>query len=269
MARLARTKEAKTPRKGVPLHPVEVRGGKAYIGARHIGLGRRKDKPDPRDSIARLPALPRAAEAALPDYKNWGDSTWRGDQGAFPHCVAYSATHRIENSPTTYPESGPVVDPTDVYARAQLIDEYAGENYDGTSVRAGAKVMLEKGFISEYQRITTLQELIDFLRRPASAGGGPVLIGIDWYSSMFSPVYEQDALGDYRWMLVPSGSAAGGHAVLVNGVNVPRMTFRILNSWGRDWGVDGRASMRFSDMEDLLFSQGGDAWRYVEKRPVA
>jgi hypothetical protein len=33
--------------------------------------------------------------------------------------------------------------------------------------------------------------------------------------------------------------------------------------------VDGRASMRFSDMDDLLFSQGGDAWMYVEKRPTA
>ena len=96
-----------------------------------------------------------------------------------------------------------------------------------------------------------------------------MLIGIDWYSGMFSPVYEKDALGDYRWMLIPTGSVAGGHAVLVNGVNVPRKTFRILNSWGRDWGVDGRASMRFSDMESLLFSQGGDAWRYVEKRPAA
>jgi hypothetical protein len=129
--------------------------------------------------------------------------------------------------------------------------------------------MLEKGFISEYQRITTLQDLIDFIRRPATAGGGPVLIGVDWHSGMFSPVYEKDALGDYRWMMVPTGSVAGGHAVLVNGVNVPRMTFRILNSWGRDWGVDGRASMRFSDMEKLLFSDGGDAWRYVERRPPA
>jgi hypothetical protein len=268
VAKLAKTKEAKAPKEGVRLHPVEVKDGKTYIGARHIRLGRRKDKRDPRDKIARLPALAPVAEVVLPDFKYWADSTWRGDQGAFPHCVAYSATHRIENSPTTYPEPGPVIDPTDVYDRAQLIDEWPGENYDGTSVRAGAKVMLEKGFISEYQRITTLQELIDFIRRPATAGGGPVLIGIDWYSGMFSPVYEKDALGDYRWMLIPSGAVAGGHAVLVNGVNVPRMTFRILNSWGRDWGIDGRASMRFSDMDNLLFSQGGDAWRYVEKRPT-
>ena len=129
--------------------------------------------------------------------------------------------------------------------------------------------MKEKGFISEYQRITTLQDTIDVIRRSATAGRGPVPIGIDWHRGMFSPVYEKDALGDYRWTIVPSGPVAGGHAVLVNGVNVPRQTFRILNSWGLDWGVDGRASMRFSDMDDLLFSQGGDAWMYVEKRPTA
>jgi hypothetical protein len=268
MARLARTREAKAPRRGVRLHPVEVRNGTAFIGSRRIHLGRRKDKKDARDRIASLPRPRRATAVQLPDFKYWGDSAWRGDQGSFPHCVAYSAVHRIENSPTTYPESGPVVAPTDVYARAQQIDEWPGENYDGTSVRAGAKVMLEKGFISEYQRITSLQELIDFLRSPGSAGGGPVLIGIDWHEDMFSPVYEQDALGDYRWLLIPTGAVSGGHAVLVNGVNVPRETFRILNSWGRDWGVDGRASMRFSDMDSLLFSEGGDAWRYVEKRPA-
>jgi len=269
MAKLAKTKEARAPKKGARLHPVEVKDGKTFIGARHIRLGRRKDEKDARDRIARLEAAPPVAEEVLPDWRYWGDLTWRGDQGAFPHCVAYSATHRIEDSPTTYPENGSVVDPVVVYERAQQLDGWPGENYDGTSVRAGAKVMLEKGFISEYQRITTLQDLIDFIRRPATAGGGPVLIGIDWHSGMFSPVYEKDALGDYRWMLIPTGSVAGGHAVLVNGVNVPRMTFRILNSWGRDWGVDGRASMRFSDMENLLFSEGGDAWRYVERRPPA
>lgn len=269
MPRLARTKEAKAPKAGARLHPVEVRDGKTYIGARHIRLGRRKDKEDARDRIARREAAPPVAEQVLPDWKYWNDLTWRGDQGSFPHCVAYSATHRIENSPTTYPESGPVVDPTVVYARAQQLDEWPGANYDGTSVRAGAKTMMEKGFISEYQRITTLQDMIDFIRRPSTAGGGPVLIGIDWHRGMFSPVYEKDALGDYRWMIVPSGPVAGGHAVLVNGVNVPRQTFRILNSWGLDWGVEGRASMLFAHMSDLLFSQGGDAWRYVEKRPTA
>jgi hypothetical protein len=32
--------------------------------------------------------------------------------------------------------------------------------------------MKEKGFISEYQRITTLQDMIDVIRRSATAGGG-------------------------------------------------------------------------------------------------
>jgi hypothetical protein len=62
VAKLARTKEAKAPKEGVRLHPVEVKDGKTYIGARHIRLGRRRDKRDPRDKIARLPALPSVAE---------------------------------------------------------------------------------------------------------------------------------------------------------------------------------------------------------------
>ena len=195
-----RGRRRRRPRgEGARLHPVEIRDGKTYIGARHIRLGRRKDKKDTRDRIARREAAPPVTEEVLPEWKYWNDLTWRGDQGSFPHCVAYSATHRIENSPTTYPESGPVVDPAAVYARAQQLDGWPGENYDGTSVRAGAKAMKERGFISEYQRITTLQDTIDVIRRSATAGGGPVPIGIDWHRGMFSPVYEKDALGDYRW----------------------------------------------------------------------
>jgi hypothetical protein len=77
MAKLARTREAKAPRQGVRLHPVEVKDGKTYIGSKHMRLGRRKDEKDPRDKIARLPALAPAADVVLPDLKYWSDSTWR------------------------------------------------------------------------------------------------------------------------------------------------------------------------------------------------
>ncbi|HET9521016.1 MAG TPA: hypothetical protein VFO73_08230 [Candidatus Limnocylindrales bacterium] len=89
MANLAKTKEARAPKKGARLHPVEVKDGKTYIGARHIRLGRRKDEKDARDRIARLEAAPPVAEEVLPYWRYWGDLTWRGDQGAFSHCVAY------------------------------------------------------------------------------------------------------------------------------------------------------------------------------------
>ena len=136
-------------------------------------------------------------------------------------------------------------------------------------MRAGAKAMKERGFISEYQRITTLQ---DDRRHPAVGHRGQGA-GADRHRLAPRDVLARVREGRARRLplddIVPSGPVAGGHAVLVNGVNVPRQTFRILNSWGLDWGVDGRASMRFSDMDDLLFSQGGDAWMYVEKRPTA
>jgi hypothetical protein len=278
MARLAKTKESKRPVQGAKLHPVKLEKSKkkapdgsvqmvAVIGTRKLALGRVKDPKDDRDRVAKLSAVSGPVSADLPDYKYWGDNTWRGDQNGWPHCVAYSALHRVENSPLTYTAAGPVVDPKVIYDRAQLIDEWPGTNYDGTSVRAGGAAVKERGFVSEYQRITSFGEFIDFLRRPIASGGGPILIGIDWTEDMFAVVYLTDALGDGRWMVVPTGALAGGHAILVNGVSVPRQIFRLLNSWGTSWGVNGRASIRFSDMEDLLFNRGGDAWRYVEVRP--
>ncbi len=276
---LALTPEAKSGklREGIKLHPVRVEDegmkgpdGKkqkvAYIGSRKVALGRIKDKPDKRDKKAKVSSMLAAAPApvTLLDTKYWGDNTWRGDQNGFPQCVAYSHMHRVENSPRTYPAPGVVLAPKILYDRAQQIDEWAGTNYDGTSVRAGCAASKERGFISVYERIETFQEFIDHLRMPASAGGGPVLIGVDWTEDMFSPTLIRDAQGKLRWTITATGAVAGGHAVLANGVNQFAEVIRILNSWGLGWGVDGRCSMGYDTAEDLLFNRGGDAWRVVE-----
>ena len=273
------TKEAKEEhlREGIKLHPVELtdedlRGpdGKpfkvAHIGKKTFTTGRVKDKPSKKDHKAKVAEILAAAPASvtLLDTKYWNDGTWRGDQNGFPQCVAYSHMHRVENSPRTYPAPGVVLAPKVLYDRAQLIDEWPGTNYDGTSVRAGCAASMERKFITAYQRITTFQEFLDHLRMPASVGGGPVLIGVDWTDDMFSPTLMRDAQGKLRWMISPTGALAGGHAVLVNGINMFAEVIRILNSWGLGWGVNGRCSMTFDDIEELLFDRGGDAWRVVE-----
>ena len=198
-------------------------------------------------------------------FKYWGDSTWRGIRTVG---LTASRTRSSQGGelPLTYTAAGPVVYSKAVYDRAELVDQWPGTNYDGTSVRAGAVVVKERGFVSEYQRISTFGEFIHFLRLPVAAGGGPILIRVDWTEDMFAVVYLPDALGEGRWIIVPTGAQAGGHAIPVNGVSVPRQIFRLLNSWGTSWGINGQLRS-VSDMEDLLFARGGDAWRYVEVRP--
>jgi hypothetical protein len=90
-----------------------------------------KDPRDDRDHVARLAAVSGPVSSDLPDSKYSGDSTWRGDQNRWPRCVAYSALHRVENSPITYTAAGPVVDPKVIYDRAQRVDGWPGlENQD-------------------------------------------------------------------------------------------------------------------------------------------
>ena len=90
-----------------------------------------------------------------------------------------------------------------------------------------------------------------------------MVIGINWYEGMFDPGYVKDATGTYRITVVPTGAIAGGHCLLVNGVNVEAQVYRLKNSWGRGWGANGRASISFSNMARLL-SEDGEACAAME-----
>ncbi len=52
------------------------------------------------------------------------------------------------------------------------------------------------------------------------------------------------------------GNLAGGHAILVNGVNIKNKLFRLHNSWGNHWGNNGEARISFADMDRLLHERG-------------
>jgi hypothetical protein len=251
-------------RSGDRLHEVRrTDDGKVYLGTKRLGLGRKvPPKEDPRDYPYRKPKMATVAMVEGVNSKYWWDGTWQGDQGGTSQCVAYSALHRIENSPRTYPAAGVIADPTTVYRRAQQLDEWPGEAYDGTSCRAGAKVMKELGLISEFRRA---QSMTDFLA--GLAVEGPWVIGTYWYWSMFEPRWQRDAMGTYRWTVVVDpneGGIAGGHAYLINGVNYAARVVRILNSWGEVWGVDGRAAMSFDTLERLVFAEAGEAYMFKE-----
>lgn len=197
--------------------------------------------------------LSLAVPAEVPgvDYRYWNDIQWWGDQGPHPHCVAYAWMHWVEDGPVTHKAvPAPALDPVQVYNRAQVLDQWPGENYDGTSVRAGAKVLQEHGFLSQYLWAWE----VDVVAR-AILSTGPVVVGTNWYQGMSSP--------DSNYLLRPTGSLLGGHAYVLNGVNVRKGLFRMKNSWGRNWGKWGRGYITFADFQTLL-DQDGDACMAVE-----
>lgn len=225
------------------------------------GLGRKWD-PDDRDRLYPVRTLLKRVEPEEPrTHRYWWTSGWWGDQGRTPQCVGYAWSHWLEDGPVTQnpkrPGADPIIHPTVVYNRAQKIDEWPGENYDGTSVRAGAKVLQSMGAISSYWWATNVEELMESVLYL-----GPVVVGTWWHNNMFWP--------DEDGVIGLGGGLGGGHAYVVNGGNfdveyvqekwptlqTSRGVFRIKNSWGRVWSHKGYAYISVEDMDVLLRSGG-------------
>lgn len=212
----------------------------------HVGLGR-LPAPDSRDASYPLRAMvPTTTDRK---YRYWYPNGWWGDQGRTSQCVAYSWTHWLEDGPITHKGPAPIVEPASVYNDAQVVDEWPGENYNGTSVRAGAKVLADRGLIGEYLWAWDLETVVRTI-----LDVGPVVVGTNWYSDMFEPS---------QGIIKVSGYVAGGHAYLLNGVNRNKGMIRLKNSWGRDWGSRGHAYISFEDM-DRLVKEDGEACLALE-----
>lgn len=201
----------------------------------------RKVSVDGRDNLFLIKSILRKTSSL--QYKYWDSTQWWGDQGQTSMCVGYSWAHWIEDGPVTHDGLAPIVPPETIYKEAQKIDEWAGEDYDGTSVRAGAKYLMDRGVISSYLWTWDINTMID-----AVLSKGPVVVGSLWTYDMFFP----DESGNIKF----GGDVAGGHAYLINGVSKIKDRFRIKNSWGRNWGVDGHAYISIGDMEKLIKEDG-------------
>ena len=173
------------------------------------------------------------------------------DQGNTPQCVGYTVSQWGYTSPIRTK----ILDPTAIYHRAQQIDEWPGTDYDGTSVRAGLNVMREQGRVERYVWAYGADMLARWLLTT-----GPVMVGTLWTWDMFEP--------DQNGIVHPTGPIVGGHAYLVTGVNRDRGErgmFRAMNSWGNDWGWNGRFWILWEDMEYLLWNWG-EAAAAIERK---
>jgi len=64
----------------------------------------------------------------------------------------------------------------------------------------------------------------------------------------------------------PTGRLLGGHAFLVLAVNITKEFVTMKNSWGSEWGDNGRANIRFDDLQ-LLLKECGEACLGIESKP--
>jgi hypothetical protein len=203
-----------------------------------------------------------AEQVKKPRGYTWGCPFWF-NQGREGRCVEYGIVHEAGARPALVKAMllEQILADKLIYWPAQREDQWPGGSYpgatpkyEGTSVLAGVKVAVRLGLYKEYRWAFGLDDLI-----LAVGYKGPAILGVDWYEGMFDT--------DDKGFIHVSGGIAGGHAILCNGVSVSKRAFRLHNSWGKDWGVNGEAWLSFADMEKLLHDQGEACIPSVRLRP--
>lgn len=169
-------------------------------------------------------------------------SIWlnQGREGA---CTGFGAEHCRALSP--YPQATSDAIAQSVYHRARYLDEWPGEDYEGSSVNGAMKAEREMGVITGWRWAPTMAEA-----RHGVSFHGAGEFGLWWYTGMF----DADSSG----FIHPTGIKEGGHALAYAGykrLNGSR-AHRLENSWGPGWGDNGGCWIWEQDLADLLSDDG-------------
>lgn len=202
---------------------------------------RRLDRVKQFDERSRAYPIRAALPSTKPRSYTWSCNVFL-DQGQEGACVGFSLAHELNARPVVVHVDADYAR-NQIYREARKIDEWPGEDYEGTSVLAGAKILHNLGYFTEYRWAFGLDDLILAVGRH-----GPAVLGVNWYEGQFDP--------DPNGFIHVGGELAGGHAILCNGVNLKGRYFTLHNSWGQDWGNNGECKISFEDIDRLLHEQG-------------
>jgi hypothetical protein len=230
-------------------------------------LGRRPEFDERSRSFAGVDLLPRRAAAGQIRGRAWRIVDTFDQSKPLVNvpnwdaiaCTGFSCGYDLIASPAPAKWITPEVCFA-IYQRAKTLDDWPGENYEGSSVLAAAKAATEMGYIGEYHWAFGIDDALQCL-----SWLGPIVVGTDWLNSMFEP--QPNGLIEVNG---EKTDVAGGHAYMFRSIILNRNTqaellgkgvrirnntplLRLHQSWGKTWGINnGEALMWADDLEKLL-----------------
>lgn len=240
-------------------------------------LGRHVEH-DPRSLAFAHGVLPRSAIRSV----SWARRIPILDQGALGSCTGNAATGalgtdsagRTASTSVTISPAGAaashglftagvhVLDEAfavALYSLATILDGISGQyppTDTGSSGIGVAKALQALGLASGYTHAFSLDALNSALQ------AGPLLIGINWYRSMFDPAT------DGRIVVDTSSPLDGGHELELCAFDAATGEYEVPNSWAESWGVNGCGYFAAADLARLLKLQGDVTVPAFAPRPV-
>jgi len=153
-----------------------------------------------------------------------------------------------------------------IYVLAKKYDEWAGEDYEGTSVIGGLKAVREVGAyleedwsysdkaiptpkpkpayrISGYSELKGIEQILNALRE------NKVVISSIQVTNDFDKTDK-----DGRVIIKLPLRTMGGKVISIVGYNADKAEFKFANDWGTSWGLNGFGFIKDTDLTKILLS---------------
>lgn len=134
-----------------------------------------------------------------------------------------------------------------LYSLASILDGVSGQyppTDTGSTGIGVAKALKALGLATGYTHAFSIDALNSALQT------GPVIIGINWYQSMFDPKSDGQIVVDTKSTL------DGGHELEVTAFDATTGEYEVPNSWAESWGLDGYGYFTTAALTTLLSLQG-------------
>ncbi len=244
-----------------------------------------KDRPYQPPPVGLQDAFPSDADIAafLPAFSRAGMILNQGREGACTGFGLAGVVNHLRWAKAGYPKKMDSVSPRMFYNFARRYDEYAGEDYDGSSCRGALKGWFHHGVCMEtdwpFSDTKILQPQYGYAQRAANTTLGvyyridlasitDMQVAIQTTGAVYVSAYTHTGWDTVRKTTKPPANHAGlpaiafdgrpskvdGHAFALVGFNA--RGFIVQNSWGRDFGAGGFAVLTYADW----LTNAMDAW---------